>query len=359
MVREHISLTEIPAPPFAEGPRGEAYAKMMRESGIADVSIDKLGNVIGVRPGTNRKLPALVVAAHLDTVFPAGTDVKVRREGNKLMAPGIGDDTRGLAALLAFIRALDKAGVKTERDILFIGNVGEEGQGDLRGVRHLFAENARVKGAAGFISFDGDGASDIVTRGVGSRRYRIHFDGPGGHSYGGFGIVNPMVPLGKTAAGLYTIPVPKEPKITYSASVVSGGTSVNSIPAKLFLEVDIRSAAPAEVARVDAALHDIAAKAVAEENAARSTRAGKVAVTFETIGDRPAGSSGETRPAWARSPSRRRRRSATRPHYSAVLDRRERANEPRHPGNHDRLRAAPAAARIRPRRASTPRSKKA
>ena len=293
LVREHITLTEIPAPPFAEAERGKAYAAMMRESGIADVTTDKIGNVIGVRPGTDRKLPALVIAAHLDTVFPAGTDVKVRRDGTKLMAPGVGDDTRGLAVLLAFIRALDKAGVRTQRDIVFVGNVGEEGPGDLRGVRELFANNPRVRGAAGFISFDGDDASRIVTHGVGSRRYRIHFDGPGGHSYGAFGIVNPMVPLGKTAAGLYTISVPKEPKTTYSASVVGGGTSVNSIPSKLFLEVDIRSVVPAEVTRVDAALHEIAEKAVAEENAARSTRAGKVSVTFEQIGDRPAGSSDE------------------------------------------------------------------
>lgn len=293
LVAEHIKLTEIPAPPFAETERGKAYAAMLRESGLKDVTTDTIGNVIGVRPGADRTLPPLVVAAHLDTVFPAGTDVKVLREGTKLFAPGVGDDTRGLAVLLAYVRALDKAGVRTQRDILFIGNVGEEGQGDLRGVRHLFAQDPRVTGAAGFISFDGDGAGAIVTRGVGSRRYRIHFDGPGGHSYGSFGIVNPMVPLGKTAAGLYTIPVPTEPKTTYSASVVSGGTSVNSIPAKLFLEVDIRSVAPAEVARVDAALHAIAAKAVAEENAARSTRAGKVTVTFEQIGDRPAGSSSE------------------------------------------------------------------
>ncbi len=296
MVAEIITLTEIPAPPFGEEARGKAYAEMMRASGLKDVTIDSIGNVIGVRPGSNRRLPPLIIAAHLDTVFPAGTDVKVRREGTKLMAPGIGDDTRGLAVLLAYIRALDKAGVRTERDILFIGNVGEEGPGDLRGVRHLFTHDPRAAKAAAFITMDSNGASTIVTRGVGSRRYHVVFSGPGGHSFGNFGIVNPMVPLGKTMSRLYEVTVPADPRTTYSASVIGGGTSVNTIPNSAFVDIDIRSVAPAEVDRVDTALQAIARKAVDEENATRSTVRGKVTVTFEKIGDRPAGQTDEGGP---------------------------------------------------------------
>lgn len=289
LVEQIITLTQIPTPPFGEEQKGKAYAEMMRASGIADVTIDGVGNVIATRPGTNRQLPPLIVAAHLDTVFPKGTDVHVRREGTKLMAPGVGDDTRGLAVLLAMVRAMDKAGVQTTRDILFVGNVGEEGPGDLRGMRYLFKNNPRATHAAGFISVDSNGADGIVTQGVGSRRYHIVFSGPGGHSYDKFGIVNPMVPLGRVVTGLYTIKVPTEPKTTYSASVVGGGTSVNTIPPKVFLDVDIRSASPAEVARVDSQLYAIADQAIAAENAERSTVRGKVSVAFELIGDRPAG----------------------------------------------------------------------
>lgn len=294
-VEQIIQLTEIPAPPFGEAEKGKVFAEMMRQSGFSDVQTDQIGNVIAVRPGKDRTLPALVIAAHIDTVFPAGTDVKVRREGTKLMAPGIGDDTRNLALLLAFERALNAARIETRRDIIFVGDVGEEGPGDLRGVRSLFKDDAQAKGAVGFISFDASGGDTIVTRGVGSRRFHIVFSGPGGHSYGAFGIVNPMVPLAKTVTGLYAIPVPADPKTTYSASVVSGGTSVNTIPHEVALDVDIRSPAPAEVEKVEKALRAVADKAVAEENATRSTARGTVSVRFDLIGDRPAGSTDESK----------------------------------------------------------------
>ncbi|WP_240198137.1 M20/M25/M40 family metallo-hydrolase [Novosphingobium sp. P6W] len=294
-MNEIIEITQTPSWPFGEASRGKLVAEMMQQSGFRDVTIDGIGNVIGVRPGRNRKLPALIVAAHLDTVFPQGTDVTVKRAGTRLMAPGIGDDSRGLATLLVLARAMDKAGIQTERDILFVGNVGEEGPGDLRGVRHLFENDARAKTATGFISIDSSGSGGIVTRGVGSNRYHIVFSGPGGHSYDKFGIVNPMVPLAKTVVGLYGIAVPSEPKVTYSASIAGGGTSVNTIPPQVFVDVDMRSTSPEEVARVDRELRAIAQHAVDEENAARSTERGKVSVDFQVIGMRPAGQTDETK----------------------------------------------------------------
>jgi tripeptide aminopeptidase len=294
LVDEIIALTQIPSPPFGEEARGHAFARLMQTSGFADVAIDGIGNVIATRPGRDHGLPPMIIAAHLDTVFPAGTDVHVRREGTRLMAPGVGDDTRGLAVLLAIARAMNSAAIQTERDILFVGDVGEEGQGDLRGMRYLFSRNERARTAKGFISVDSSGASGIVIHGVGSHRYHIVFSGPGAHSYMKFGAVNPLVALSKTVTGLYTIPVPTEPKTTYSASVVGGGTSVNTIPAKVFLDVDIRSTSPAEIERVDAKLHQIAAQAVEEENRLRSTENGRVAVDFQSIGNRPAGNTSET-----------------------------------------------------------------
>ncbi|MCJ2182457.1 M20/M25/M40 family metallo-hydrolase [Novosphingobium sp. 1949] len=295
LVQQIIELTQIPAPPFGEQARGKAYAELMKQSGLADVAMDAIGNVIGVRPGEDRSLPPLIVAAHLDTVFPAKTDLKVRREGTRLLAPGIGDDTRGLAVLMAMARAMNSAGLRTKRDIMFVGNVGEEGPGDLRGMHYLFEHNPRAREAFAFISVDSNGATAITTRGVGSHRYHIVFSGPGGHSYDKFGTVNPLVALAKTVEGLYRIPVPTVPKTTYSASVVGGGTSVNTIPPEVFLDVDMRSVSEEEVARVDKALRDIAQKAVDEENALRSTEFGKITVTFNTIGMRPAGQTDETK----------------------------------------------------------------
>jgi tripeptide aminopeptidase len=293
---ENIRLTEIPAPPYKESDRARVYEQMMRDNGLQDVGTDGIGNVIGVRPGADRKLPVLVVSAHLDTVFPEGTNVKVRRDGTKLFAPGIGDDTRGLAVLLAFVRAMDKAHLRTPRDIVFVGDVGEEGQGDLRGIRYLFAKDPRARTAAAYITVDSTGSQNITTVGVGSKRYRLTFSGPGGHSYGAFGLVNPLVALAKVVEGLYSVQVPGSPKTTYSASVVGGGTSVNAIPAEVFLEVDLRSADAGELAKLDTRFHDIVSKAVALENATRDTKHGKVSVDVKSIGERPAGHTDDNSP---------------------------------------------------------------
>ncbi|MDB5456864.1 MAG: peptidase [Caulobacter sp.] len=290
-VADIVTLTEIPAPPFKETARGKAYLEMLKAHGLSDVVMDAEGNVMGVRPGTATKGqgPFVVIAAHLDTVFPEGTDVKVRREGTKLMAPGIGDDTRSLATLLAYVRALDAAKIKTRSDILFVGNVGEEGAGDLRGTRHLFNKGPYKGRISAFFSMDGADPSRIVDRGVGSKRYHVVFSGPGGHSYGAFGVVNPMAAMAKSVVDLYAVDAPKAPKTTYSASVTGGGTSVNAIPGEVFMDFDMRSESAEELGKLDKTLVGILDGAVAAENAARSTRFGKVSYQAKVIGERPAG----------------------------------------------------------------------
>ena len=288
-VAELIRITETPAPPFKEAVRGALMADLFRRSGLAEVTTDEVGNVIALRPGTDPAAKLFVISAHLDTVFPEGTPIKVRREGDRLFAPGIGDDSVGLAALLAWARALDAGKVRTRAGILFVATVGEEGEGDLRGVRHLFTRGRWKDRIGSFVSVDGSDAARVVTTSVGSRRYALKFRGPGGHSYGAFGIVNPMVAMAETVRALYAIPVPATPKTTYAASVVSGGTSVNAIPDAITLQVDMRSPSPAELSRIEAGLIAASDAAVAAENAARVTRVGKVSVERTLIGDRPAG----------------------------------------------------------------------
>ncbi|HWH23095.1 MAG TPA: M20/M25/M40 family metallo-hydrolase, partial [Allosphingosinicella sp.] len=287
-VKDTITLTEIPAPPFKEAERAKAYAAMFRERGLTNVELDEEGNVLGLRKGTGGG-PLLVVSAHLDTVFPEGTDVKVRREGDKLHAPGVGDDSAGLATQLALIDAMNAAGIRTRSDILFVGTVGEEGQGDLRGVRHLFTKGKYKERIKSFISIDGSGLQGFVTGGTGSRRYRITFKGPGGHSFGAFGIVNPLTAMSQAIVDFYKVQTPQTPRTTYSASVVGGGTSVNSIPEQVWLELDMRSNGAAELAALERQFLDIVNRAVETENKARSTRAGSISVDPKLIGDRPAG----------------------------------------------------------------------
>lgn len=287
-VADIITLTEIPAPPFKEAARAKAYAAMFTELGLTNVEIDPEGNVLGIRKGTQPG-PLLVVSAHLDTVFPEGTDVKVRREGSILRAPGVGDDSAGLATLLAMIRAMNAANFKTKSDILFVGTVGEEGPGDLRGVRYLFNKGAYKGKIGAFFSFDGSGAGRVVDTGVGSKRYRAMFKGPGGHSYGAFGIVNPAAAMGRAIVTFYETKVPTTPKTTFSVSVLGGGTSVNTIPPEVWMEVDMRSSDPAELAMLEKRFLSIIADAAAEENKSRSTAAGIITVDPVLIGDRPAG----------------------------------------------------------------------
>lgn len=296
-VADIVTLTEIPAPPFKEEARARAYLEMLKGAGLTDVEMDAEGNVMGLRRGTGKAgRPLVVIAAHLDTVFPEGTPIKVRREGSKLFAPGIGDDTRSLAVLLAYVRAMNEAKIATDRDILFVGNVGEEGPGDLRGVRYLFTKGKYKDRIGQFFSMDGTSASRIVTGGVGSKRYRVTFKGPGGHSYGAFGLVNPMVAMSAAVTDFYKIPVPATPKTTYSASVTGGGTSVNSIPDATWMEFDMRSVSKDELAKVEKRFLEIMPAAAEAENAARSTKEGKIVAELKMIGDRPAGHTDERLP---------------------------------------------------------------
>lgn len=293
-VADTIRLTEIPAPPFKEEARAKAYMEMLKAHGLTDVEMDAEGNVMGLRRGTG---PAggkvVVLAAHLDTVFPEGTPIKVRREGTKLHAPGVGDDTHSLAVLLAYVRALDAAKIKTRSDILFVGNVGEEGPGDLRGVRYIFTKGKYKDRIAAFFSMDGTSAERVTFGAVGSRRYRVTFKGPGGHSYGAYGVVNPMAAMGTTVVEMNKITTPAKPKTTYATSVVGGGTSVNSIPDAIWLEVDMRSESKEELAKLDGRFLEIVKEAVAAENKARNTRFGEISADVKLIGDRPTGATRE------------------------------------------------------------------
>ena len=289
-VSDTIALTEIPAPPFKEAARAKVYADMFKARGLGNVEIDEEGNVLGLLRGTGPAGSKLViVSAHLDTVFPEGTEVKVRREGDTLHAPGVGDDSSGLATQLAFIDAIRAAGIRTRDDILFVGTVGEEGLGDLRGVRHLFTKGKYKGRAKAFFSIDGSGIDGITTGGAGSKRYRVTFKGPGGHSYGAFGIVNPMTAMAQAVVDFYKTPVPANIRTTYSASVTGGGTSVNSIPNEVWMDFDMRSESAAELAKLEKTFLETMTAAAEKENAARSTAPGRISVATKLLGDRPAG----------------------------------------------------------------------
>jgi tripeptide aminopeptidase len=284
-IEDQIRLCEIPAPPFKEAARARAYADAFRAAGLTNVRSDKEGNVLGERRGRAAR-PHLVFSAHLDTVFPEETDVTVTREGSVLKGPGIGDDCRGLAVILAVVRALNRASVTTPGTITFVGTVGEEGLGDLRGVKALF--NDTLKGQIDrFVSVDGTGLG-ISHVAVGSHRYRVTFKGPGGHSYGAFGIANPVHALGRAIEGMADLMVPTDPKTTFNVGRVGGGTSVNAIAFEAWMEVDMRSVDPAALDALDAAFQKAVDAALAAENN-RWNGNGKLAVDKQLVGDRPAG----------------------------------------------------------------------
>lgn len=289
IVEDGIKLAEIPSPPLKEAARAQAYAQMLKDVGLTDVKIDEEGNVLGVRKGAHGDGKFVVVSAHMDTVFPTGTDVKVKREGSKLKAPGIGDDTMSLSVLLGFIRAMDAAHIKTRDDILFVGTVGEEGIGNLRGVRHLFTKGEYKGKLKSFFSVESADINTVTNAGVGSKRYHIVFKGPGGHSFAAFGLVNPMFALGSAAQEFSRTQVPSSPKTTYSIGVIGGGTSINAIPLSAWMDVDMRSESVAELKKVEERLLRIVQDAADAENKARSTREGKITVEAQLIGDRPAG----------------------------------------------------------------------
>ena len=291
-LEQQASICEIAAPPFKEAMRAAEFKRRLESLGITNVRIDATGNVIGERAGSGTG-PTVVLSAHLDTVFPEGTDVKVTRDstatgGTRLTAPGIGDDCRGLAAVLAVARAMKSANVQTTGMVYFVGTVGEEGPGNLRGVRALFA--GELKGKIDyFISVDGTGFG-ATSGAVGSNRYRVSYKGPGGHSYGAFGMPNPVHAMGRAIAKMSDFTVPDAPRTTFSASVVRGGTSVNSIPYEGIVEVDMRSESAASLATLDARFQVAIRAALREELARWPNSRVPLTMVVDTIGIRPAGS---------------------------------------------------------------------
>jgi tripeptide aminopeptidase len=289
-VNELITLTEIPAPPFKEQKRAAAFMEMLRGVGLSDVEMDTEGNVMGIRKGTVGT-SMLAVVAHLDTVFPDGTDVRVRRQGTKLFAPGVGDNSRALALLLTLVRAMNAARIPTDADILFVGNVGEEGDGDLRGVKHLLQSGKYTGRIQRFVAIDGLDQSELTNGALGSKRYRVTFTGPGGHSFRAFGVVSPAFAMGNAMTRLGRTHVSTKPKTTFNVGVVAGGTSVNAVPTETSMDVDLRSESRDELSRLVEVFEDVVQAAVDEENQIRSTAEGRIVADIKLIGDRPAGES--------------------------------------------------------------------
>lgn len=289
-VAEQIRMTEIPAPPFMEERRANYYLEQLRSRGLEDAYIDSEGNAIGTRRGLGDG-PTLLIAAHLDTVFPPEVDTTVTERDGRYYAPGIGDDTRGLAVLLSVLDALNASGIETVGDIIFAGNVGEEGRGDLRGIKAIFRDHPEIDG---FISVDGVRMRRITVAGTGSRRFEFQFSGPGGHSYGAFGLVSAIHAMGRAIAKIAEISTPRDPKTTFTVGTVAGGTSVNSIAADAVFALDMRSTDPLALSGLEALAKRAALDAVAEENARWNN--GEVSVEFKLIGDRPVGRTPVTSP---------------------------------------------------------------
>ncbi|MBA3514800.1 MAG: M20/M25/M40 family metallo-hydrolase [Pyrinomonadaceae bacterium] len=288
ITEEQIRICSIPSSPFDEKRRAEYLREKFSEIGLEDARIDEEGNCLALRRGHSLS-PLLVVSAHLDTVFPRGTDFSVRRMANKLSAPGISDDGCGLVALLAIARALDVARIMTDGSILFVGTVGEEGAGNLRGVRYLFGKGEWARRIDAFISFDGGGIDRITNGALGSRRYRVRLRGTGGHSWADFGVSNPIHALGRAISRLASYPAPKQPRTTFNVGHIEGGSSVNAIPSEAVMEVDLRSACEHQLLRLDAFFRRAVREAVDDENATRRKDDGPLALDLQLIGERPIG----------------------------------------------------------------------
>ena len=292
IIAEQRRVCEIAAPTFHEEKRGLEFKRIFESLGLKNVRIDGAGNVIAERPGKSAK-PNLVVAAHLDTVFPEFVGLKTSLEGNIIKGPGIGDDCRGLAVLISMVRSLNEARIETQGTLTFVANVGEEGLGDLKGVKHLFNESLKGK-IDSFISIDGTGLR-ITRVGVGSYRYRLAYKGKGGHSFGAFGNANPVHAMGRAIAKIADIQVPDHPKTTFNVGRIGGGTSVNSIAFESWAEVDMRSSDPRSLTALDEKFKSAAQQALNEENA-RWKDKGKIALELKRLGNRPAGETPENAP---------------------------------------------------------------
>ena len=287
------ALSAIPAPTGAEGARGARVAEMFGEAGLDEITIDAVGNVRGWCGKRESRNDCVVLSAHLDTVFGPELDVSVSRHGPRLEGPGIADNARGLAALVAIGEALVRAGVETRRSVLFAATVGEEGSGDLRGVRHLLDGATRPHA---FIALDGAGIERIVHRALGARRYRVTYQGPGGHSWAAFGVANPASAVGRAVALIAEIPAHSAPRTAHSVVRLGGGTSLNSIPQEAWFDLDLRSEEPRALEKLDTAVQTILTQALDEENRHRMPGSAPLTIDVRRVGDRPSGLTPRTHP---------------------------------------------------------------
>jgi tripeptide aminopeptidase len=287
-----MEMARIPAPPFGESARGEWLAERFREVGLDDVRIDDVGNVFGTHPGFGKRHVAL--SAHIDTVFPANTPLNIRQQGSRLYGPGVSDNGAGVAAMLGIAALLRSVRLRHAMPFVFIGNVGEEGEGDLRGMRHIFSTPRWKDSIAYSLVLDGAGADTIVAEALGSRRFEVIVRGPGGHSWSDFGAPNPIVILARAIEMFTATPLPATPKTTFNIGVIRGGTSVNSIPESASMKVDIRSTSMTEMERLEQSLRLALNRAVEEETMAAEMRSSSqkrpgVSCEVVVIGNRPAG----------------------------------------------------------------------
>jgi acetylornithine deacetylase/succinyl-diaminopimelate desuccinylase-like protein len=286
-----MEATKVAAPPFGEAARGVWLADRFRELGLVDVQVDEVGNVFGVRPGYGSRFVAL--SAHIDTVFPAATPLHIRQQGSRLFGPGVADNGAGIAAMLAVASVLGSARISHALPFVFIGNVGEEGEGDLRGMRHVFATPHWRDAIAYSVVVDGAGADTVVAEALGSRRFEVITRGPGGHSWSDFGAPSPIIALARAIEAFNQTPVPASPKTTFNVGVIRGGTSVNSIPESASMRVDLRSTSTAEIDRLERALRLALDQAVASENRAAAQHGTRKPQVVQSevveIGNRPAG----------------------------------------------------------------------
>ena len=283
--RWQMELAEVPAPPFGEQARSEWLRQRFTAAGLHHVQVDELGNVFGFFH-EDRQLPLTGVSAHIDTVFPRGTELHSYEEGNKLFGPGISDNAAGVVAMLAMVSAVKQAQIQPEGNIVFIGNVGEEGEGNLRGMRHIFADPAWSEAIRSLLVIDGAGVDTYVNQALGSKRFEVTFRGPGGHSWSDFGIANPIVLLARALAAFSETPVPENPRTTFNIGVIQGGTSVNSIPESASARVDLRSASKDELKKLEDRLRQ-AINSV-HKYASSPGNGQKISFAIESIGDRPA-----------------------------------------------------------------------
>jgi tripeptide aminopeptidase len=286
-----MEATRVAAPPFGEAARGAWLAERFREFGLSDVQVDEVGNVFGVRPGYGNRYVAL--SAHIDTVFPAATPLNIRQQGSRLYGPGVSDNGAGIAAMLAVASVCSRARISHGLPFVFIGNVGEEGEGDLRGMRHVFATPQWRDSIAYSVIVDGAGSDTVVAEALGSRRFEVIVRGPGGHSWSDFGTPNPIIALSRAIEIFSRTPVPASPKTTFNVGVIRGGTSVNSIPESVSMRVDLRSTSMSEIDRLERALRVALEQAVAAENHAavqpKTRKPQTVQSEVVEIGNRPAG----------------------------------------------------------------------